>query len=74
MWEQAANQVTRLLVRLPGKWTLHQPPRIVKKCVEGLVAFLAIRADQLRLVVKGVDMADASTGKNLYNTLNLRLE
>ena len=74
MWEQAANQMTRLLVRLPSKWTLHQPPRIVKKCVEGLVAFLAIRADQLRLVVKGVDMTDTATGKNLDDALDLWLE
>ena len=74
MWEQAAYQMTRLLVRLPGKWTLHQPPRIVKKCVEGLVAFLAIRTDQLRLVVKGVDMTDTAASKNLDDALDLWLE
>lgn len=74
MWEQAANQMTRLLVRLPGKWTLHQPPWIVKKCVEGFVAFLAIRADQLRLVVKGVDMTDTAASKNLDDALDLWLE
>ena len=74
MWEQAANQMTRLLVRLPSKWTLHQPPRVVEKCVEGLVAFLAIGADQLRLVVEGVDMTDTAASKNLDDALDLGLE
>ena len=74
MWEQAANQVTRLLVRLPRKWTLHQPPRVIEKCVEGFVTFLAVGADQLRLVVKGVDMTDTATGKNLDDALDLWLE
>lgn len=74
MWEQAANQVARLLVWLPGKWTLHQPPRVIEKCVEGFVAFLAIRTNQLRLMVKGINMTDTATGKNLDDALDLWLE
>lgn len=74
MWEQTANQVACLLVRRPCKRTLHQPPRVVEKCVEGLVAFLAIGADQLRLVVEGVDMTDTAASKNLDDALDLGLE
>ena len=74
MRKQTADQMTRLLVRLPRKRTLHQPTWVVEKRVERLVTFLPIRANQFWLVVKRIDMTNTTAGKNLYDALDLWLK
>ena len=74
MWEQATNQMPGMPIRLPREWTLHQPPRVVEKGVKCLVTLLAIRADELRLVVKGIDVTHTATCEYLDDPLHLWLK